>query len=237
MFKDSDRIAVFSDVHGNLDALVRGLSIADEQCCGEYYFLGDAIGYLTGLEALDVILSHPNLQAIRGNHEAFLLGESSYAPAKEDVYRLGEIRKNMSERQIRALREWPSQLELNRCAKSALLVHGSIENPTYGYVYPDSTLLESPFDVVFMGNTHRPFVRKVGRTTYVNVGSVGLPRDHGKLGAICIWEPSEDQISILRFSLTDRSLRAIRTAHITVQELWNRQVSSDQLVGEIVENV
>ncbi|NJL17433.1 MAG: hypothetical protein HC938_09750 [Nitrospira sp.] len=51
------------------------------------------------------------------------------------------------------------------------------------YIYPDASeelfgrCVESNFDLVVMGHTHYPTLRRMGNTLLVNPGSVGQPRN------------------------------------------------------------
>lgn len=44
---------------------------------------------------------------------------------------------------------------------------------------------------LFLGHTHRPFVRRIGRLTVVNPGSLGMPVDGDSRGCYAVWENGE----------------------------------------------
>ncbi|MGH9275271.1 MAG: metallophosphoesterase family protein, partial [Acidimicrobiales bacterium] len=72
------------------------------------------------------------------------------------------------------------------------------------YIYPETEVAALGPDearFVFTGQTHRPFVRRSDPTTYVNVGSCGLPRDCGHLGAACVFDAVSGEVEILRFDI------------------------------------
>src|SRR5262249_41499128 len=121
------------------------------------------------------------------------------------------------------------------------LVHGSPDDHVWGYVYPDTDLAGFASDpslagaYVFMGNTHRPFVKKVGATTFVNVGSCGLPRDVGHLGACCVLDDRTGRVRLIRFDIraeTAAALARCGPVHARVLALLDRQ--EEELVGELV---
>jgi len=62
---------------------------------------------------------------------------------------------------------------------------------------------------VFMGQTHRPFVRQERDTLFVNVGSCGLPRDCGNLGAVCLFDDVQGTARIVRFDITSATTAAL----------------------------
>jgi len=88
-------------------------------------------------------------------------------------------------------------------------MHGSPTNPVFGYVYPDTDLSSlglQPDVTVVLGNTHRPFIRRHGDATVVNIGSCGLPRDCGRLGAVGILD-DDGFAKIVRFDITEATAR------------------------------
>lgn len=233
------RIAIISDVHGNLRALEKVLVIIEQQQCDAIYFLGDAVGYIPQLAALQRLLDLEGLIAIRGNHEEYLLGLQDYDIAKEPVYQLAKVRKEISDEVLQRVRNWPTLLDVTLCGKRALFVHGSPTNHTNGYVYPDSELSVTVHDFVFLGNTHRPFIRKVETTIYINVGSVGLPRDDGRFGSFCIWNTESEVPEILRFKLdaSDEIWDSSLMVHDSVIALTNRRELDHLIVGKMVDDV
>lgn len=67
------RIALFSDIHGNVEALKSILDDINKEGIKETYFLGDAIGIgPNSRECLDIIMNS-NVKMILGNHELYFL--------------------------------------------------------------------------------------------------------------------------------------------------------------------
>ncbi len=89
------------------------------------------------------------------------------------------------------------------------LLHGGPSNALTEYVYPNSDLSQFAdlnSDVVFLGNTHIPFMSIAGSTRVVNVGSCGLPRD-GTTDASCVlFDPVKNTIDFLRIRFDVNSL-------------------------------
>ena len=197
-------IGLLSDAHGNPVAL--------DQCLGELrrlgvddvYFLGDAVGYLPGETRVLRLLREAGVKCQKGNHEAMLLGERDIPAAAAKTLGLSGARQRLSAADLAEIASWPSQRVLDLAGRKALLVHGSPQQPLDGYVYPDAELVpfeELPFDLVVMGNTHRPFLRQAGRVKVVNVGSCGLPRDSGDLLSFGTYDPATDEVVVYRSRL------------------------------------
>lgn len=195
------RVALLADVHGNAIALKRCLAIVAEFNPDARYFLGDCVGYLPGEQECLELLSAPGIACQRGNHEQMLLCPTEQSASQDDVYRLAAAARRMNPAGIEAIGRWPTQRELELGGRRVLLVHGSPESPLDGYIYPDtdlSTYAELPYDAVFMANTHRPFVSQIGHTLMANVGSVGLPRDVGRLSSVAMYDTEANTVDVLR---------------------------------------
>lgn len=204
-------LGLLSDAHGNREAFEQGVSVLRTEGAQVIYFLGDAVGYLPGDGVVEAI-REGRVVAIRGNHDAMLLS-GELDPEREAIFRLGETASLMSAVNRTFIEAWPDHLDLESESGGLLLVHGSPRQPLDGYVYPDTDL--RPFgDVgkraVFMGQTHRPFVRDSGDTVFVNVGSCGLPRDCGDLGAACLFNDVTGAARIVRFDIRTATRAALR---------------------------
>jgi len=206
------RIALLSDVHGNAIALGTCLERVKVLGVDAIYFLGDAVGYLPAVREVVDRLEGDGIACQQGNHEQMLLS-GSVPPEREDTYRLTHARRQLDADRLRRISTWPSRRELNYGRHKLLLVHGSPAAPLDGYVYPDTDLSpfgELPYDAVVMGHTHRPFVREHRGKLFVNVGSVGLPRDHGNLAAFAVYDDEAHAFEIVRVPL---DVEAILTAY------------------------
>ncbi len=202
-------LGLLSDAHGNLAAFERGLALLRAKGAEQIYFLGDAVGYIPNISVLER-LHADQIPCLQGNHEAMMLSRR-YAPERESAYRLGEVAALLPRDLMRWVSEWPTSRVIAVAGGAALLVHGSPKDPTFDYIYPDSDLTQfCPEDarirVVFMGNTHRPFVRDCGGVRFVNIGSCGIPRDDGAWGSVCLYDQSDNTARILRFPLADTAL-------------------------------
>jgi predicted phosphodiesterase len=196
------RIAFLSDVHGNAIALDTCLEHVGTLGVDATYFLGDAVGYLPAAREVVDRLEVDGLLCQQGNHEQLLLSGGP-PPEREGAYRLTEARRQLDAERLGRIASWPIRRELD-CGRKLLLVHGSPAAPLDGYVYPDtdlSTFGELPYDAVVMGHTHRPFVREHRGKLFVNVGSVGLPRDHGNLAAFALYDDEAHAFEIIRVPL------------------------------------
>jgi putative phosphoesterase len=194
-------VGFLSDAHGNDVGLDRCLAALDRLRVEQVYFLGDSLGYMPREEAVLRQLENASAVCVRGNHEEMILGNLPYSPAQEEAYHLHEARDRLPAERVHEIEEWPLQREVIVDGVRLLLVHGSPEKPTTGYLYPDTELASLaglPYDFVFCGHTHRPFVRASGPVVCCNVGSCGMPRDVGDLASFAILDTTMGSIEILR---------------------------------------
>lgn len=193
-------LGMLSDAHGHVEGFRAGMALLRQLGAERIFFLGDAVGYLPGAGVVDAI-SAEGVEPIAGNHEAMLLdGDGA---VDDDVFRLKETRHALGVSGMLRVATWPTRRVLQTPVGLVLLVHDS---PSGGrrYIYPDSNLADLgllPWRVVCMGHTHRAFVRHTSSTTFVNVGSCGLPRDDGHLGAVATLDTVTGEARISRFEL------------------------------------
>jgi predicted phosphodiesterase len=203
-------IGFLSDAHGNSEAFGQAVSLLRSRGAEDIYFLGDAVGYLPGDAVIDALRDSDAIP-ILGNHDRALVSRT-IDPALDHIHRIGETLATVTERNLEFLAGWPEERVVTSRAGTLLLVHGSPQDHLYGYVHADTDL--APFaDVearyVFLGQTHRPFVRDLAGITFVNVGSCGLPRDCGHLGAACLFDDATGDVEILRFDIAEATRAAL----------------------------
>ena len=76
--------------------------------------------------------------------------------------------------------------------------------PLNGYIYPDSetdSIEKLPYHAIFMGHTHRAFIKKAGEKNIVNVGSCGLPRDAGNKLTVVLYDTIKNEAYYKEFEM------------------------------------
>lgn len=186
------KLAVLSDIHGNLLALQAVLADVARQGVDQIVNLGDLLsGPLQPAETADLLMAQ-NLVTIRGNHERQVLALLDQGlpldPLDTDGYTAAQLRPE----HIRWLRTLPVSLAL---APDVLLCHGTphsdldywLETTEPGFGQGHATGLRPATQpevaerlgavsasLVLCGHTHVPRAVQVGQTLVVNPGSVGL---------------------------------------------------------------
>jgi predicted phosphodiesterase len=206
------RFAIFSDQHGNLEATEAILQDAQEKGCTHFVCLGDLVGYNANPHECVERVRQMDCPVVKGNHdEQACLGESS-----RDFNDLAEAAINWTRENLTdADKQWLADLRLTRQVRDFTIVHATLDTPgEWGYVFKNLDAVASftyqHTTVCFFGHTHvaGAFVRDAGvkrvvteqlmiepgKKYFINVGSVGQPRDGDWRAAYCIYHADENLI-------------------------------------------
>jgi predicted phosphodiesterase len=228
---------ILSDAHGHLAGFNKALFHLKRLGAEKFVYLGDSIGYIPDVSVARSLRSeHPDIICVRGNHEEMLLANNTDIYQSE-IYQLETIRSLLTEVDLAYLRSWPSEYEVILNGHRIQYIHGSPDDHVNGYVYPETDLSRYPLDhdIVFMANSHRPFIRKEQSVRYVNVGSCGMPRDDGRYGSAALLDSESSDIRIVRFDITNSTtalLANFPVVHASVREIYLRR--SIDIVGDIL---
>jgi predicted phosphodiesterase len=201
------KIAVFSDIHGNVQFFSACINAMAEHQIDRYFFLGDAIGYMPFCMEVFNVLETIDSICLLGNHEAMLCGMLDYTDAQDEVYQIRRLVKNPF--LIDKIKYWLPFYITTIDKIRILFVHGAPWDPIGAYLYPDSVWMnyDNPqFDFIFLAHSHRPFITKNNQTTMVNVGSCGLPRDIGNSPTFAVFDTSTKKVEIIRLQLDIQTL-------------------------------
>lgn len=185
------RIAVFSDIHGNIHALEAVWRDIQAQAPDAVYCLGDLVGYgAYPNEVADFIREH-DVPTVMGNYDegvGFDLDDCGcvYKDPHQDVLGKRSLfwsREQTTEDNKTFLQSLAQDIRLSDLPQELLLVHGSPRKMNE-YLYEDrprATLERiahlAKTDWLFFGHTHIPYLKQVADTWFANTGSVGKPKD------------------------------------------------------------
>jgi predicted phosphodiesterase len=198
----TSRVALLSDIHGNLIAL--NAVVADVAARGgadAYWVVGDisAIGY-EPVGVIERVVALPNVRFVRGNTDRYTVtgelprGAPSLDDIRQDPGRLRELLLIVESAgwtrgavTLGGWFDWLSSLPLEQRwtlpdGTRMLAVHASPGYDDGLGVYPElsddeleALLAGSEADLVIVGHTHRPLNRAVRGVRVVNLGSVSNP--------------------------------------------------------------
>lgn len=217
------RIAIFSDVHSNIDALSVVLKAYEDLDIDEYVCLGDVVGYGGApqecCELVRPLVSH----CILGNHDAAVCGRMDYAYYYEAARNaLDHHAALVSEENLEWLRSLPYLVKKPDWCYS----HGSPVNvEAFDYVFnpAQAASLLLYFDelspVTFIGHSHLTKAFALAppssltrvedvtsdrisfdpeRRYIVTVGSVGQPRDNDARSCFTVFDTDDGTITYHR---------------------------------------
>ena len=177
------RIAVLSDIHGNLPALTAVVRDFQRRGVNAVVNLGDSLsGPLLPLETAQFLMEQ-NWITLAGNHERQLLSPGPEGRGRSDAFAW----ERLSSRELTWLAGLPPSIQFT---DEILLCHGTPESDmdglleTIGHGHTrvasareiDTRLSKTRHPVVLCGHTHVPrALRSSSGQLLVNPGSVGVP--------------------------------------------------------------
>jgi predicted phosphodiesterase len=211
------KFAIIADIHANLEALQVVLADTKEQKCTHYACVGDVVGYNANpKECLDIVRTM-GMPCVKGNHDEYCSTEEEldgFNPHAAEAVSWTRQQLTTEDRQ------WLRDLKYFRMVTSFAMVHATLDGPQrWGYVF-DKLAAAASFTyqntpICFFGHTHVPvaFIRDGGiikggtyskfkvdpaRKYFVNVGSVGQPRDNNPKAAYVVYDMDEGTIELRR---------------------------------------
>lgn len=210
------RYAIFGDIHANWEALMTVMGDAQEQGCTHFVCLGDVVGYNANPgECLDYVRAL-NCPVVKGNHDE----EATQDRSLEDLNPLAEsallwTRQHLTDDQ----KHWLRELKLVRQARDFTIVHATLDSPgSWAYVSNRFDAMASfsyQFtQICFYGHTHTPriyekddtvrclretdVVLRRGVKYFINVGSVGQPRDGDWRASYAVYDVDKQTVNVRR---------------------------------------
>ena len=204
------RIAVFADVHSNIEALKVVLKDIKQRDVEKIYCAGDLVGYAPFPNEVIDKIKKESIPTILGNYDdgvgnMRLICGCDYKDAQAQM--LGEksilwTKEHTTEENKEFLRQLPERIKFKAGEYEVLLVHGSPKRLNE-YLYEDTDedyllelVNEAGCDILICGHTHKPYVKELSAKKYViNAGSSGKPK-HGNPNAVYALIDFTDEISV-----------------------------------------
>lgn len=214
------RLAVFSDVHANLEALDAVLADSVAQGVDRHVCLGDVVGYgANPNQCIERLLALPHCACILGNHDAAAMGMPG-SMKREARYAIHWTRKVLSPESMEFLREMQDVITWGEL----LFCHSNPYRPRRWYYVSEKTYIASSFarskaKILFVGHTHVPVaitrqnffcvyirspqhrvtvpVAELNRQIF-NCGSVGQPRDGDPRASYLVYDDERHQVEFYR---------------------------------------
>ena len=172
-----NKIAVFSDIHGNYNALSKILKDIKNRGIEDIICLGDTIcNGPNSKECLNLIIDN-NVNMVLGNYELYVIKGDSIDDELEDSKRqnIRQVKNELTDKQIEFLNSCKLQIKRDNISFQHFLFNSNKED-----IYPfeeldiigtDKVVLDS--DITFIGHEHNPFEITVDGKRLIDVGSSG----------------------------------------------------------------
>ena len=228
------RIAVLSDIHGNLEAFEAVLADANRTGADALYSLGDIVGYGPSPAAcLEIVRSRATV-SLAGNHDAAVAGLAPLEEFNEFArWAVAWTAARLDTAQIEYLASLPYTHRGSEC----LLAHASpVEPERWHYIHGladiDERFAAFAERLCFIGHSHRPGIYAIGgghsveraapRETLrpglrylINVGSVGQPRDRDPRACYALYDDAGGRVELRRVEYPlERTQERMRAAGI-----------------------
>ena len=216
------RLAVLSDIHGNLEAFSRCLSDIEIFGVNRIVNLGDSIGYGPQPEEVLCLLKKKGIPNILGNHELAAIDKNFRIDLSARAHiSLKQTLKYLTSASLSYIEKFPTY----RVVEGALLVHGCPPDSPTIYLNHMSlseikeTFESNRFDIAFAGHTHHLMLIRYdgqnlvfiplnkdsvalekGYRYIVNAGAVGQPRDDDPRAKYVIWDNCLQTLEIRRIA-------------------------------------
>lgn len=177
------KLAVISDIHGNLYSLMNVLKDIDSQYVDTIICLGDLVGLGPHPNEVIALIKKRNILCIKGNYDASVVAKDYNYIRRTTIndfslsWTIGELRSS----NIYYLDNLPNELTMDVCGRKIRFVHGS-PRKINEYLSEDNKHIEEILneineDILVCAHTHIPGFKQIGEKYLVNDGSVGKPKN------------------------------------------------------------
>jgi protein phosphatase len=218
------RYLILTDIHANIDALA-----AIEESFDRLLVLGDLVDYGPApAEAIRWARTR-GAACVSGNHD-FAMATGADCRSSPISYALSvatreHFRPRLSADTLDYLRHLPRKLEIEAQGFRFHLLHATPRDPMFEYLGGDASESEWLMAVgdlaekeewLFVGHTHKPFMRRVDRLTVVNPGSLGMPVDGDPRACYAVWQDGKVELKRVSYEI-DRAVERLHASGLPKQ--------------------
>ena len=182
-----DKIAIISDIHGNLEALTAVLNDIKSKNIDKIYCLGDILAKGTHQQQCVDLVKEKCEVVIKGNCDEYFTGNFDLSKETEkEISRIKWNKSKINKESVEFLRKLPFCHEFYLSGRLVRLVHAhpqkinkfvgnidTIERLYELFLPSKNTLSDKKADVLIYGHIHTPFIQKIYNRYIINPGSVG----------------------------------------------------------------
>jgi putative phosphoesterase len=226
------RLGIFSDIHANLPALEAVLADIASRRFDRVYCLGDLVGYAPFPNEVTERIRLDQIPTVMGNYDdgvGFERDDCGCAYREADEKRRGDQSLAWTKAHVTAenkafLRTLAHEIRFDADGRRLLLVHGS-PRKINEYLFEDRPVssfqrlaASSNADIIVYGHTHKPYTKLVDDVLFVNVGSVGKPKDGDRRACYAILDTLAPAAEFVRVEYDlPRVTTAIRASELPAE--------------------
>ncbi|MDM8551430.1 metallophosphoesterase family protein [Desulfobacterales bacterium HSG2] len=234
-------MAIFSDIHGNQEALEAFIAHSSELDVDQYMCLGDIVGYgANPNECIAMLRSLPDIRCVLGNHDAAAAEETSPYDMNRDAARaILWTMETLSRENIDFLKSMSATMKMG----NMLFCHANTYRPLEWYYvntreYAARSFARTKEKLLFIGHTHVSSIitrknifsilfesprensavpENESKRQIINCGSIGQPRDGDPRLSYIIYDAQEKSIEFYRVDYDfEKAAEKIKSAGLPV---------------------
>ena len=182
-----EKIAIISDIHGNLEALKSVIEDIKERNIDKIFCMGDIVAKGTHQqECVDLIRKNCEV-VIKGNCDEYFTSDADLSGAPQlEIDRMNWNKSKLNEETKNYLKQLPYCYEFYMSGRLVRIMHahpekinkfvGNIDkiDRLYELFLPSlNTVSDKQADVLIYGHIHTPYLQKIYNRVIINTGSVG----------------------------------------------------------------
>ncbi len=200
-----EKVAVLSDVHGNLQAVQAIFEDAEKIGISQFLNAGDFIGFGANPNEVIEFLQSKNVFSVMGNFDLEVI-EKAKGESKEKKIAVQFADNQVTNTCKGYLSTLPKVLRLKIAGKSVLVTHGSPDSINE-HLYSDTSeeklkkiAEEAKADFIITGHSHEQYKRDINGVIFLNPGSVGRPSDGNPQTAYAIVKFNPFSVALKRLN-------------------------------------
>ncbi len=185
------KIAVFGDIHGNIEALKAAYDTVTALKPDRVFHLGDLGGYAPFVnEVVDFLIKH-GIEGVQGNYDEAVANDREHCGCKAEEPLQEEMahrsfawtKAHVSPESKAYMKALPAEIAFTAEGRKVRLFHATPKkNNLYWYEdRPEKFFREmaekGDADIMIYGHIHKPYRKDIGGKVFINAGSVGKPKD------------------------------------------------------------
>lgn len=186
-----EKVAIISDIHGNLEALTTVLNDIKKRNIDKIYCIGDIIAKGTHMhECIELIKNNCEV-VIKGNCDEFFTSNIDLSNKTElQLKRISWNKNKITEEDKEYLRSLPYCYEFYMSGRLVRLFHAhpekidkfignvdKLENYYQLFLPSNNTISQNKADIIVYGHIHTQYMQKIYNRVILNTGSVGNSLD------------------------------------------------------------